>query len=623
MKKRQGVVVMAVVLAGGLAMGETNVAVSTSKPIVVTATRVAVPANTVGSSMTVVDSAQLRERQCVSIVDALRGVPGMDVNQSGGRGGIASGYIRGSQSEQILVLVDGVELNDPVKPGRGVDLSEIPIENVDRIEVLRGPQSTLYGADAIGGVVNIITKKGKGPVGGNVKVEGGSFNTWNESLEVRGGNERGNFSVGASREDSDGISSASEKNGNTEKDGYDRTELSGRFGWTPAEEFGADAVVRWSRSNSDYDGFENGLPVDSDDRAEQERLLVSGNGRLELFDGVWRQRVGGALVDHQRDDFSSMGSSSFDSQLAKVDWQHDLYLGENNILTAGLEYEEEKAESVYEAAGYIDRFDQHTARNKAAYVQDYVTAGQFSAVAGMRVDDHNAFGSESTWRVAPVYAVKGTGTRIKASYGTGFKAPSLFQLYSVYGSPDVDPETSRGWDAGVEQDLMDGAFTVGVTYFHNAFEDLINYDYSLSKYNNIGEAEAQGVEAFVTARPVKDLTLRGSYTYTETENKETGKVLERRPRNKATLDATYAVTVKARATASLMVVGESADIDFATSETVTLDRYLLATLAAEYDVRNNVTLFGRVENLFDEEYEQVFGYGTPGRAGYGGIRMTF
>jgi vitamin B12 transporter len=623
MKTMQGAVVMAAMLAGGLAMGETNVAVSTPKPIVVTATRVAVPANTVGCSMTVVDSAQLRERQCVSIVDALRGVPGMDVNQSGGRGGIASGYIRGSQSEQILVLVDGVELNDPVKPGRGVDLSEIPIENVDRIEVLRGPQSTLYGADAIGGVVNIITKKGKGPVGGDVKVEGGSFNTWNESMEVRGGNERGHFAVGVSREDSDGISSASEKNGNTEKDGYDRTELSGRFGWTPAEEYGADAVVRWSRFNSDYDGFKDGRPADSDDRAEQERLLVSGNGRLELFEGLWRQRVGGSLVDHQRDDFSSMGSSSFDSQLAKVDWQNDLYLGEHNILTAGLEYEEEQAESIYEAAGYIDRFDPHTARNKAAYVQDYVTAGPLSAVAGMRVDDHNAFGSESTWRVAPVYEVEGTGTRIKASYGTGFKAPSLFQLYSVYGSPELNPETSQGWDAGVEQDLRDGTFTVGATYFHNEFEDMINYDYELSKYNNIGAAEAQGVETFVTARPVKALTVRGSYTYTDTENKETGKRLDRRPRHKASLDTTYAFTATVRGTASLMVVGESTDMDFATSETVMLDSYLLATLAAEYDVRKNVTLFGRVENLFDEEYEQVFGYGTPGRAGYGGVKMSF
>lgn len=616
-------VLVAAVLAGGLAIGQTNEVVNTASPIVVTATRVAVRAGTVGSSMTVLDGDQLRERQCVTLVDALRTVPGVDVTQSGGRAGMASGYIRGSQSEQILVLVDGVELNDPAKPGRGADLSDIPIENVERIEVLRGPQSTLYGADAIGGVINIITKKGKGPVGGEVKVEGGSFNTWNERMEVHGGDGRGNFAVGVSREDSSGISSAAAKNGNPEKDGYDRTEFSGRFGWTPADGVEADAVVRWNRSNSDYDGFLNGMPVDSDDRAEQDRLLVGGNGRLNLFEGRWQQRLGGALVNHNRDDFSSMGSSAFDSRLGKLDWQNDLHLGEHHIVTAGLEYEEEEAQSIYEAAGYIDRFDRHTARNKAAYVQEHLMAGPLSGVAGVRVDDHNAFGSETTWRVAPVYAVSGTGTRIKGSYGTGFKAPSLFQLYSVYGSADLDPETSRGWDAGLEQDVMDGLVTVGATFFHNEFSDLIDYDFALSKYSNVGEAAAQGVEAFVAARPIDDLTVRASYTYTDTENKETGEVLARRARNKAALDATYAFTAKARGTASLVYVGERTDINYAAYETITLDGYVLANLNAEYELRKNVTVFGRVENLLDEEYEEVFGYGTPGRAGYGGVKMTF
>ena len=623
MRKQYVGMVAGIFLAAGWAAGQTNTAGSASAPIVVTATRVEVPAAVVGSSVTVVDAEQLQARQSVSILDALRGVPGVDLTQSGGRGSIGAGYIRGSQSEQVLVLVDGVELNDPVKPGRGVDLSTIPVENIERIEVLRGPQSTLYGADAIGGVVNIITRKGQGPVSGGAKVEGGSFHTWNESLEVRGGDRRGHFAVGASRQDSEGISSASEKSGNTEKDGYDSTELSGRFGWTPSTEFDADGLVRWTRSNSDYDGFLDGRPVDSDDHAESDRLLVGGNGRMNLLDGRWKQRLGGAIVDHQRDDFSSLGASSFDSQLRKVDWQNDLRIGEVNLLTAGLEYEEEAAESVYEAAGYIDRFDRHIARNKAAYVQDHFTAGPVSAVAGVRVDDHSAFGSEATWRVAPVYAVPGTGTRIKGSCGTGFKAPSLFQLYSAYGSPDLDPEASLGWDAGVEQDLMEGRITAGATFFRNKFKDMIDYDFALSRYANVGEAEAQGMEVFVAARPVDDLTLRASYTYTETENKETGTVLERRPRNKASLDATYAFTAKARGTASLLYTGDRKDIDYAAYETLTLDSYVLAGLRAEYDVRENLTVFGRVENLFDEEYEEVFGYGTPGRAAYGGVKMTF
>jgi vitamin B12 transporter len=180
-----------------------------------------------------------------------------------------------------------------------------------------------------------------------------------------------------------------------------------------------------------------------------------------------------------------------------------------------------------------------------------------------------------------------------------------------------------GWDAGVEQDLMGGLYTVGATFFHNQFEDMIDYDFAMSQYNNIGEAAAQGIEAFVAARPVTNLTMRASYTFTDTENKETGAELYRRPRNKAALDATYAFTTKARGTASLTYVGESSDIDYTVYQTTTLDSYILANVNAEYDLRKNVTLFGRVENLFDEEYEQVFGYGTPGRAGYGGVKMTF
>lgn len=623
MRKQYIGVVAGIFLAGGMAVGQTNTEGSAAGPIVVTATRVEVPAAAVGSSVTVIDAEQLRARQAVSILDALRGVPGVDLTQSGGRGAIAAGYIRGSQSEQVLVLVDGVELNDPVKPGRGADLAGIPVENIERIEVLRGPQSTLYGADAIGGVVNIITRKGKGPVAGSAKIEGGSFDTWNESLEVRGGDDKGHFAVGASRQDSEGISSASERNGNTEKDGYDNTELSGRFGWTPADAYGADCIVRWTRSNSDYDGFLDGRPVDSDDHAEADRLLVGANGRLSLLEGRWKQRLGGAVVDHQRDDFSSMGASSFDSQLRKIDWQNDIRAGDAHLLTAGLEYEEEAAESVYEAAGYIDRFDRHIARNKAVYLQDHITFGPLSAVAGARVDDHNEFGSETTWRVAPVYAVPGTGTRIKASCGTGFKAPSLFQLYSAYGSAELDPETSLGWDAGVEQDLMDGRITAGAAFFRNTFEDMIDYDFALSRYANVGKAEAEGVEAFVAARPTDDLTVRATYTYTETENKDTGAALERRPKNKAALDVGYAFTPKARGTATLTYVGDRTDIDYAAYENITLESYMLASLRAEYDVRRNVTIFGRIENLLDEEYEDVLGYGTPGRAGYAGVKMTF
>ena len=623
MHVNRGVLVTGLALISGVVMAESNTNAVVQKTIVVTATRVALPAESVGSSVTVVDRAQLAEKQNTTVVEALSEVPGVDVVRNGGLGSRSAVFLRGAQSDQVLVLVDGVEVNDPSGTGRGADLSQIPVENIERIEVLRGPQSTLYGADAMGGVVNIVTRKGTGPLSGEVSAEGGSFNTFNETAAVRGGNRNFNYSVGATRQDSAGISSASEKNGNEEKDGYGREELSSRLGWTPVEEFEANAVVRWNRSAYDYDAFENGRPVDSDDHAVADQLLLYGEGRLRLLDGLWQQRLGVSWVDHDRDDASSLSDSSFDSLLKKVEWQHDIHFSEANIATAGLEYEEESAESVYEALGYVDRFDRQTARNKALYVQDYAAMGDLSGTLGMRADDNDAFGSETTWRVAPVYAIKATDTRVKGSYGTGFKAPSLFQLYSIYGNTGLHPETSQGWDAGVEQDVGGKQVTVGVTYFDNQFDDLIDYDFATSTYGNIAKAETKGVESFVTARPVADLLIRAAYTYMDAFDRTTGEFLQERARNKGSLDVTYAFTRKLRGTVSTIFVGERQDVDYAAQQRTTLDAYTLMNFYVSYDVRKNVTVFGRIENAFDTDYEQVLGYGTPGRAGYGGVKLTF
>lgn len=624
MKMKKQVLLAGLVLSGaGVAgMAATTNEVAREK-VVVTATRVEMPQSSVGSTVTVVDREQLTERQCASVVQALREVPGLDVVQNGGAAGTASTFIRGAKSEQTLVLVDGVPLNDPAGLGRGADVSQVPVENIERIEVLRGPQSTLYGADAIGGVINIITKKGSGPASGEVSAEAGSFNTFNEKAEIRGGNDRYNYSAGASRQDSQGISSASERNGNTEKDGYGRTEASARLGWTPVEEFEANGLVRWNHACYDYDGSVNGVMMDTDDRGEADTLLLYGEGKAKLMDGLWRPRLGGSWVSQSRDDTSSMGNSTFDSLLQKLEWQNDLYLGKANLVTAGLEYQQESAESTYEAVGYVDRFDRKTARHQSAYAQDIVTTGPLTTTVGGRVDSYDTFGAETTWRVAPVYDIVATGTRVRGSYGTGFKAPSLFQLYSIYGSKDLNPETSQGWDAGVEQDVMDGKLTVGATYFENQFKDMIDYDFVTSTYGNVSKAEARGVETFVVAKPVKDLSVRASYTYTDTQDKTSGTELLRRPRNKAALDTTYAFTPKFRGTVGLVYVGEKQDEDFSTFQNITLDGYTLVNLYASYDVYKNVTLFGRLENLTDEKYEEVLGYGTPGRAGYGGVKVTF
>ena len=618
--KKTMVLAGVVLVAGMSGAAVTNDVVREN--VVVTATRVEMPLSAVGSSVTVVDREQMTQRQCPSVVQAVREVPGLDVVQSGGAGGTASLFIRGAKSEQTLVLVDGVPVNDAAGLGRGADISQLPVENIERIEVLRGPQSTLYGADAIGGVVNIITRKGSGPASGEVSAEAGSFDTFNEKAEVRGGTAQYNYAAGASRQDSQSISSADKRNGNTEKDGYGRTEASARLGWTPVQEFEANGLVRWNQSRYNYDSAPMGVMIDTNDRGDSDTLLLYGEGKAKLFNGLWRPRFAGSWVDQNRDDTSSMGNSTFDSLMQKLEWQNDLYLGKANLVTAGLEYQQESAESTYEAPGYVDRFARKTARHESGYAQDVLTTGPLTTALGGRVDSYDSFGTETTWRMAPVYDIAATGTRVKGSYGTGFKAPSLFQLYSVYGSTALNPEKSQGWDAGVEQDVG-SAVTVGATYFENHFDDMIDYDFATSKYGNVNKAEARGVETFAVAKPVKDLAIRASYTYTDTQDKTTDAQLLRRPRNKAALDTTYAFTSRFRGTVGLVYVGQRQDEDFTTFQNITLYGYTLVNLYASYDVYKNVTLFGRLENLTDEKYEEVLGYGTPGRAGYGGVKVTF
>jgi len=623
MKKRSVLTGWVLMAASGALGAVTSTNEVIREKVVVTATRVEMPLSSVGSSVTVVDRDQMTERQCSSVVQALREVPGLDVVQNGGPGGTASTFIRGAKSEHTLVLVDGVPLNEAANAGRGADISQIPTENIDRIEVLRGPQSTLYGADAIGGVINIITKKGTGPAAGEVSAEAGSFNTFNEKAGVHGGTALYNYSAGASRQDSQGFSSADTRNGNTEKDGYGRSEASARLGWTPVEEFEADGLVRWNKARYDYDSPVKGVMTDADNRGASDTLLLYGEGKAKLFDGLWRPRIGGSWMDQNRDDTSSLGNSTFDSLLQKLEWQNDLYLGKANIVTAGLEYQQESAETTYETQGTVDRFERKTARHQSAYAQDVATIGPLTTAVGGRLDHYDSIGTEKTWRIAPVYDVVSTGTRVKGSYGTGFKAPSLFQLYSSYGRPDLSPEKSQGWDAGVEQDILGSVLTVGATYFGNRFDDMIDYDYTASKYGNVSKAESQGVETFAVARPVKNLSVRASYTYTDTQDKTTNAQLLRRPRNKAALDTTVAFTPKFSGTLGLVYVGQRQDEDFTTYQNITLAGYTLVNLYASYAVYKNVTVFGRLENLFDEQYEEVLGYGTPGRAGYGGVKVTF
>jgi len=606
--------------------------------IVVSATKLETPSREVGSSLSVITREQLQRRQTRTVADALKTVQGLHVVETAGPGQTTSVFMRGAKSEHTLVLIDGVEMNDPISPGRAFDFADLTTENIERIEVLRGPQSTLYGSDAMGGVINIITKKGKGKPGGFVSAEAGSFSTFRERAHASGSYKWLDYSLGFSRLDTDGISAAEEGAGNDEEDGYGNTSISAKLGITPTEMFNVDTMVRYTDALVELDNFGGVGGDDPNHESDQEELFLRTEAELSLFDELWEQELGFSLTDYDRDvrndtDLAhpnSLSQSSFDGRIVQFDWQHNLYLHETNTLTLGLETEEERGESDFFSQSSFGTtstsFAEETARTNSAYIQDQIRLwDSFFTTVGARLDDHEDFGSETTYRVAPAYVFKETGTKIKGSYGTGFKAPTLYQLFSQYGNSNLDAEESTGWDAGVEQSLFEEKLTLGATYFSNEFDDLIDFNTGTSSFRNVAEAETDGIELSADYRPIEKLTTGLTYTYTDTEDESTGEELLRRADNKVTFDIGYDVLENWQVNLQIVYVGERDDMDFSTwpASRVELDDYALVNLASSYQVTEHTELFGRIENLFDEDYQEVKGFGTPGIGAYGGVKVSF
>jgi len=605
--------------------------------IIVTATRLETPSREVASSTTVITAQDIRNGQQRTVVDVLRSVPALDVVRSGATGQTTSVFIRGAKSEHTLVLIDGVEVNDPITPARSFDFANLSTDDIERIEIIRGPQSTLYGSDAIGGVINIITKKGKGKPRFFASIEGGSFETYRERIGLSGGNDFANICLSISRTDTDGISAAAEDDGNREEDGYANTSISTRFGLTPSEDFSVDFTFRYIASKADIDNFGGAFGDDPNNILDTKQVFLRAQADLIMLDDLWEQTIGLSVSTHDRRNDNDIDPahpvdlvrSSFESQLTAFDWQHSFYLHENNVVTFGLEAEEEEGQSDFYSESafgpFSSTFGEETARTYGYYAQDQIKfQDRLFTTLGVRVDEHSRFGSEVTYRIAPAYLIEDTGTKFKATYGTGFKAPTLFQLFSDFGNTDLDPETSEGWDVGIDQQLMDKKATVGVTYFHNEFDDLIDFDFVTSTYKNVSQAKSKGIEAFASARPTKQVTVGASYTYTDTEDETTGEDLLRRAKHKFAFDVNYRFHEKGSIDCEVVYVGERTDVNPSTwpASRVELDDYTLVNLAGSCSVTDNLEVFGRIENLTDEDYEEVKGFGTPGVAGYVGVKLS-
>ncbi|HIO69737.1 MAG TPA: TonB-dependent receptor [Nitrospirales bacterium] len=591
--------------------------------VVVTATRTPVPIEHSTSSVTVIDAEAIAAKQVDTVLDVLRTVRGLDVKQLGGLGGVTSVFMRGGNSNHTLVLIDGVQANSPTTGA--FDFSDLTVENIERIEIIRGAQSTLYGSDAIGGVINIMTKKGAGSVSGFLSSEYGSFGTFQERAGVSGGSERVDYALTVSRLDSDGISRANEKDGNPEEDGYENTTVSGRFGVTVLGDGRLDATIRYTKSEADIDAA---FPFadDLDSTSERDALVLSTTFSKSVT-SWWDQRLQLSLNDDvlqgkdqdEPTDFSPTGDNGFliDIQAKRLDWQHDFMLSEQATITAGYELEHQKARS-------RENFTK-SLTNQAGYAQLQLNpVDNLFLVAGGRFDANTLYENEFTYKVSGSYHLAQTGTTLRSSYGTGFRGPTLNELFFPgFGNLDLEPETSKGYDVGIEQEVFT-QLVVGATYFHNSFDDLIVGTFdpatNLFQTENINDARSRGIEAYVRVSPMDNLDVQATYTHTATRDRETRLRLARRPVNKGNLNIMYAPWDRLQTNLDLLLVDSSFNDTFNSQRVA---GYGVINMAGSYDITKNVHAFVRIDNLLDQEYEEVFGFGTFGRAAFGGLKLTF
>ena len=614
--------------------------------IIVTATRIPTPSSRIGSSVTVITAEDIENHQFRSATEALQSVPSLSIIRNGGPGKLTSIFSRGTNANHTLVMIDGIEINDPSNTDGRIDLSHLYIGDVEKIEVLHGPQSTLYGSDAIGAVIQIFTKKGSGKTTLSGTLEGGSFDTFNEYAYLSGATQQLSYTFNLQHTDTDGVSALSsdfrQPNGVLDDDGNEGLTLSSRLVYDLTDMLQFDFSGRYTKTDNDLDL--NVFPVqdDSDSDNTTEQLILGLNTRLSLFEGRTEHRFGINYTDidrRDRDDYDPVNSLDYlratnKGKKLKFDLQNDVYLSEAHTLTLGIETEEDKVDASLDSQSafgpYISDTDADQ-RNNAVYFQDQFSATEnLSGTAGARYDDNEDFDGKTTWRLAVSYDLPTSGTRLKGSYATGFKAPTLTQLYGVSvssfgpftGNPDLDPETSKGWELGFEQALKRVNSQFGATYYRNDIDNLITFDDSFTTNINRKEVKTFGVEAFLKTELSRQLNSNISYSYTRAVDQHTDQDLQRRPLRKAVLNLGYTPRDDLGMYLENIFIGKRYDTDPTTGARIQRGSYFVANLAASYNVNRHWELIGRVENLLDRDYQEPAGFQQPGRGVYVGVKAS-
>lgn len=616
--------------------------------IVVTASRIPVPLSTVGSSITVIDREQIEHRESAFAIDMLRDVPGVAISQSGSIGSQTQIRMRGAEANQILVLIDGIEANDPAGN------AEFAFENlgtwdVDRIEVVRGAQSGLWGSDALAGVINVITRQPDEELSVSGFGEGGAFNTWSAGTRISGAVLGARAGLSFSAVDSDGSNSS--RTG-SEDDGYRNRTASLSVDGSPAGNLDLEFNGRYSDIHKEYDSIDylTGLPHDTLDETDMSLGYFGAKGTLRLRDDRWIQslRTGWTHSDTDNsNEFGANGSTSADryalyyqSTYHFTPASHD---SAGNALTVAVDHEREEFSQRGTPTGWGDPNQDQSERNTALIAETlFSPLPRVSVSLSVRHDDNSSFKNINTYRATAAWANETTGTRLRATIGEGQKAPTFIERYGYFpgqfsGNPDLKPEHSTAWELGVDQAFASIAASVGFTWFHaNLRDEIYGYAFDPESFqttatNLPGTSKRRGVEITGTAQLSAGLKVSATYTYTDATEPDavTGADIReiRRPRHAGSLGADWnSPDGRVELDARLSYTGSRNDDYWPPSfikEVVELGAYKLVSFAATYRLNDATRIYARIDNLFDTSYEDVYGYNTPGIGAYAGLRFEF
>ncbi|HEY3151060.1 MAG TPA: TonB-dependent receptor [Candidatus Binatia bacterium] len=621
----------------------------TFPPVFVTSTRTETPLSQVTTSATVITDKDIQAQQAETVLQVLRTVPGLDVVQSGSRGNTTSVFIRGSESDHVLVLIDGVEVNSTTLGA--FDFAHLTTENVERIEILRGAGGTLYGSQAIGGVINIITKKGQGPLEAGVSLEGGNGSTHRQTINLSGQLEKLGYAFSVARLASDGFRSVN--------DDYRNLHASGRLDYKFTEGTALKGLFQFFKTDVGLFNSNNFVSGARDPNAREAASQYLG--KLEWEQRIvpeWDYRVSGSIFkEHIKDsddpdplsDCSLFGlpcdsrtRSRFRPQISTAEFQTNYRFGDWSTTTFGTEFKQRKASTSSSSDGLpLGEIDK-AIRNMGYYLQEQFQFldRRLIMIPGIRLDDNQSFGTAWTPSFSAAYLFRETGTKLKASYAKGFKAPTLNELFfppgfgcPAFGNPNLKPEKSWELNAGVEQNLLSDRVTLGLTYFHREVKDLIEGrpipgdPFGCFRAENVGTARFDGVEWILGLKLLTSLSINANYTYLDWDTAD-GK-LPRRPRHRGSVSLNY---LRDGLNVNLIanVVGSRDDFRAASPfGDIVKPGYAILDLASSYSLPwqmpgvKNIALFGKIENLLNRKYEEADGFRARPLNFLLGVRATF